>query len=184
MGPSRSGSDRGNGRRSSSGWKPRSARSGGASSLPRTAAGGIGDEAGDDWEYVAGTELIGYTAWTREAGRQTGSADFVHIVNVGSVSGDVPEDGISIDVATKWAVQGFSESLRKEVNKLGIKVSSMEPGAVGTDLQSEKETHEAKARRGEMLGAEDVAACVVYGLAQPRRCDVVAVSIRTHAQAI
>jgi len=147
-------------------------------------AGGIGDEAEDDWEYVVRTNLIGYMACTREAIRRMGSAGSGHIVNVGSMSADVREEGSSVYVATKSAVQGFSESLRKEVNKLGIKVSLIEPGAVGTDLQPEKETHEARARRGEMLRAEDVAACVVYCLAQPRRCDVVAVSIRPHAQAI
>ena len=37
---------------------------------------------------------------------------------------------------------------------------------------------------GEMLKAEDIAACIYYCLTQPRRCDVVAVSIRPHRQEI
>jgi NADP-dependent 3-hydroxy acid dehydrogenase YdfG len=35
-----------------------------------------------------------------------------------------------------------------------------------------------------MLKAEDIAACISYCLTQPRRCDVVAVSIRPHRQPI
>ena len=34
----------------------------------------------------------------------------------------------------KWAVEGFSESLRREVAPLGIKVTIIEPGAFRTDF--------------------------------------------------
>jgi NADP-dependent 3-hydroxy acid dehydrogenase YdfG len=36
----------------------------------------------------------------------------------------------------------------------------------------------------EMLKAEDIAACVLYTLTQPKRCDVVVVQIRPHLQSI
>lgn len=107
-----------------------------------------------------------------------------HIVNIGSMSADVRETGSSAYVATKAGIQGFSEALRKEVNAHGIKVTLIEPGAVGSDMQPEKETHAAKAVSGDMLKAEDIAACVRYCLTQPSRCDVVAVSIRPHHQEI
>jgi len=35
-----------------------------------------------------------------------------------------------------------------------------------------------------MLRAEDIAACVLYVISQPPRCDVVDVKIRPHAQEI
>lgn len=38
-------------------------------------------------------------------------------------------------VATKSGIQGFSEAFRKEANPKGIRVSLIEPGAVGTDMQ-------------------------------------------------
>ncbi|WP_165244437.1 SDR family oxidoreductase [Paludisphaera soli] len=147
-------------------------------------AGSIAEDGDDDWEYVVRTNLIGYMACTREAVRRMKAAGGGHIVNVGSMSADVREVGSSVYVATKAGIQGFSESLRKEVNKHGIKVSLIEPGAVGTDMQPGKDTHEAKAESGEMLKAEDIAACVIYCLDQPSRCDVVSVSIRPHAQEI
>ena len=91
------------------------------------------------------------------------------------------------DVATKSGVQGFSETLRKEVNDKGIKVSLIEPGLVGTDMTKEKADvaeQREKEEKGEMMKAEDIAACVLYCLTQPARCDVVEVRIRPHRQKI
>lgn len=148
------------------------------------AADSIVDGTYPDWEYVVRTNLLGYMACAHEAVARMRGQGSGHIINVGSMSADVREKGSSIYVATKSGIQGFSEALRKEVNELGIKVTLIEPGAVGTDMQPRKSEHAAKAERGEMLMAEDIAACVYYCLTQPRRCDVVAVSIRPHGQEI
>ncbi|WP_197490695.1 SDR family oxidoreductase [Planctomyces sp. SH-PL62] len=147
-------------------------------------AGSIVDQAREDWEYVIRTNLIGYLACAQEAVTRMKEAGSGHIVNIGSMSADVRETGSSVYVATKAGIQGFSEALRKEVNAHGVKVTLIQPGAVGSDMQPAKETHAAKADRGEMLKAEDIAACVYYCLTQPKRCDVVEVSIRPHHQEI
>lgn len=101
------------------------------------------------------------------------------------MSADVREKDSSVYVATKAGVQGFSESLRKEVNELGIKVSLIEPGAVGTDMQPVSvPDQQQKEEKLEMLTAEDIAAAVLYVVSQPKRCDVVDVKIRPHLQLI
>jgi NADP-dependent 3-hydroxy acid dehydrogenase YdfG len=101
------------------------------------------------------------------------------------MSADVREQGSSVYVATKSGIQGFSEALRKEVNRDGIKVTLIEPGSVGTDMQQPSpEEQRQKEEKGEMLRAEDIAACVYYCLIQPQRCDVVEVRIRPHLQEI
>jgi NADP-dependent 3-hydroxy acid dehydrogenase YdfG len=108
-----------------------------------------------------------------------------HIVNIGSMSADTREKDSSVYVATKAGIQGFSEALRKEVNPMGIKVTLIEPGKVGTDMQPESPSEQRKLEgKMEMLKAEDIAACVVYTLTQPKRCDVVMVQIRPHLQSI
>ena len=96
------------------------------------------------------------------------------------------EKDSSVYVATKSGIQGFSKALRKELNPLGIKVSLIEPGAVGTDMQSEysPEEQREKIETMEMLRAEDIAACVLYTITQPKRCDVVHLQIRPHLQSI
>ena len=77
------------------------------------------------------------------------------------------------------------EALRKEVNEMGIKVSLIEPGSVGTDMQEESPAEQReKQKRGEMLTAEDIARSIEYCLVQPPRCDVVVLQIRPHRQPI
>jgi NADP-dependent 3-hydroxy acid dehydrogenase YdfG len=148
-------------------------------------AGSIVEGQYAEWEYLVKTNLLGYMACTHEAVARMNPAGGGHIVNVGSMSADVREKGSSLYVATKAAIQGFSEALRKEVNEYGIKVTLIEPGAVGTDMQPEsvREQRE-KVAKGEMLKAEDIASCVHYCLIQPQRCDVVVVQIRPHRQLI
>jgi len=55
------------------------------------------------------------------------------IVNVSSIGGFVGFPGVSYYNATKFAVEGLSEALSKEVEPLGIKVIIVEPGPFRTD---------------------------------------------------
>jgi NADP-dependent 3-hydroxy acid dehydrogenase YdfG len=149
------------------------------------AAGSVAEGAYEDWEYVVRTNLLGYMACAHEAITRMKKQGSGHIVNIGSMSADVREEGSSVYVATKSGIQGFSEALRKEVNRNGIKVTLIEPGSVGTDMQQPSpEEQRQKEEQGEMLRAEDIAACVYYCLIQPKRCDVVEVRIRPHLQEI
>lgn len=65
-----------------------------------------------------------------------------HIVNISSIGGLVSFPGLGYYHATKYAVDGFSEALYKEVNGLGINVTIVAPGAFRTDWagRSAKET--------------------------------------------
>jgi NAD(P)-dependent dehydrogenase (short-subunit alcohol dehydrogenase family) len=55
------------------------------------------------------------------------------IVNISSIGGLVGFPGVGYYCATKFAVEGLSESLSKEVVPLGIKVLVVEPGPFRTD---------------------------------------------------
>src|SRR3954468_9455397 len=149
------------------------------------AADDVTDTSFEQMEYIVRTNLLGYMACAHEAAERMKKQGFGHIVNVGSMSADVREEGSSVYVATKAGIQGFSESFRKEVNKYGIKVTLIEPGAVGTDMQPASPRKQRKKEEDEeMLKAEDIAECVHYCLVQPKRCDVVVVQIRPHMQPI
>ena len=54
------------------------------------------------------------------------------IVNVSSVNGHVPFPVISAYVATKFALEGLSESIAYELEPFGIKMLLIEPGAIGS----------------------------------------------------
>lgn len=138
-----------------------------------------------DLQYVINTNLMSYLAFCAGALQRMTPRGEGHIVNIGSMSADRREPTGSVYVATKAAIQAYSEALRKKVNPDGIKVTLIEPGLVDTDMQ-EKPTHEKlqQVENLEMLTADDIAIAVLYCLSQPKRCDVVEMKIRPHLQLI
>ena len=56
------------------------------------------------------------------------------IVNISSIGGRLTFLLYSIYHATKWAVEGFTESLRYELEPFDIRVRLVEPGAIKTDF--------------------------------------------------
>ena len=56
------------------------------------------------------------------------------LVNVASMGGRLTFPLYSSYHSTKWAVEGFSESLHYELRPLGITVKIVEPGAIKTDF--------------------------------------------------
>jgi NAD(P)-dependent dehydrogenase (short-subunit alcohol dehydrogenase family) len=56
-----------------------------------------------------------------------------HILNITSMGGIITMPGLSYYHGSKFALEGISETLGKEVNDLGIKVTAVEPGSFRTD---------------------------------------------------
>ncbi len=56
------------------------------------------------------------------------------IVNVASMGGRITFPFYSLYHATKWAVEGFSESLQYELEQFNIRVKIIEPGPIKTDF--------------------------------------------------
>lgn len=56
------------------------------------------------------------------------------IVNVASMGGRITFPLYSLYHATKWAVEGFSESLQYELEQFNIRVKIIEPGPIKTDF--------------------------------------------------
>lgn len=58
------------------------------------------------------------------------------IINVSSISGKVAFPGLSPYIASKHALEGWSESLRLEMKPFGVKVVLIEPGSYKTNIWS------------------------------------------------
>lgn len=87
-----------------------------------------------DWREQMETNFFGLVAMTREVlphMRRRGSGS---IINVSSVSGLVGFPGYGPYAASKFAVEGYSESLRHEMAPYGVKVVIVEPGAFRTAI--------------------------------------------------
>ena len=106
-----------------------------------------------------------------------------NIINISSVAGRVGIPGWSVYCATKWAVIGFSESIRKELNKFNIKVSVIEPGVVNTEwgenMPDEWILHRAKMNA---LTADDVAEAILFVTTQQKHVSVNELLIRPTEQ--
>ncbi|RHW19465.1 SDR family oxidoreductase [Sphingomonas gilva] len=107
------------------------------------------------------------------------------IVLIGSMSAVSRSAGSSIYVAAKSGVQGFAQSLRKELAERDIKVGLIEPGFTGADFQypdypPEKQVELINQHR--MLRAEDIAAATHFMLTQPRRTAVSLMRVETRLE--
>jgi len=91
------------------------------------------------WGTVYGTKLF------LPVFRSQGSG---HVVNLSSVLGLMAAPGQSTYCASKFAVRGFTESLRHELEGTGILVTCVHPGGVRTNIVK-------TARKGEYASARD-----------------------------
>jgi short-subunit dehydrogenase len=57
-----------------------------------------------------------------------------HIVNIGSIAGYVGVPGEAVYCSTKYAVQGFTDGLRRELLGRGVDVSLIAPGPIKTEF--------------------------------------------------
>ncbi|TDF82723.1 SDR family oxidoreductase [Pseudomonas sp. H9] len=98
------------------------------------------------------------------------------IINVSSVAGRKTFPNHVAYVGTKFAVHGISENLREEVAAHNVRVVTIAPGAVETELlshttdESIKDGYQAwKAEMGgQVLSANDVASAIAYAYQQPQ----------------
>ena len=134
-----------------------------------------GFEASDPetWREMVLTNVYG-AALTIRAALPALRASRGHLLLTGSVAGRVALEG-SLYSATKWAVTGMAESLRKEVLGTGIRVTLFEPGMVDTPFFDEPPT--------DALQPADIARAVVYALAQPEHVSINEILIRPTSQA-
>jgi short-subunit dehydrogenase len=86
-----------------------------------------------------------------------------HVVIIGSLAGKAGFAGGTCYSATKFAVNGFAESLMLEVRHAGVKVSVVMPGSVATSFSRSGRDQSWK------LMADDVAGSVEFLLDTPPR---------------
>ena len=88
----------------------------------------------DTIEEIMRTNFLGMVYCTHEVLPSMISRGSGHIVNISSVSGHIGTLNMAAYCASKFAMNGFSESLYHELRPLGIHVSVVSPGPVKTDF--------------------------------------------------
>jgi NADP-dependent 3-hydroxy acid dehydrogenase YdfG len=135
----------------------------------------------DDYRQMVEVNLLGAITATEVFLDQLkdGGGD---IINISSVAGRTARAGNGVYAATKWGLNGWSESLRQELLP-DVRVTLIEPGAVATELPTHI-THEATRQGAEQLysqvtvTAEDIAEVIAFVVSRPKRLVINEVLLR------
>ncbi len=118
----------------------------------------------DDWNRVIAINQTGVFLGIREAGRLMkvqGSGSIVNISSVAGLSGVGVAHAYS---ASKWAVRGMTKSAALEFSRSGVRVNSVHPGIIDTDMMRDSGVPEPAA--GVPVGragtADEVANVVLF----------------------
>jgi len=126
----------------------------------------------DDWDTMMHTNVDGLLYVSRAVLPFMKKNNGGHIINMGSVAGkEVYENG-NVYCASKFAVDAISRSMRIDLLKYGIKVTSINPGAVETEFSIVRfkgdPTKSAAAYEGYTpLTAGDIADTIFYCASLP-----------------
>ena len=101
--------------------------------------------------------------------KQTGD-----IILTSSIAGIVPVVWEPIYTSSKFAVQAFVHTVRRQVSKHGIRVGSISPGPVITALIDDwpQQKLDEALTSGSLMEAKEVADCLVFMLSRPRNVTV------------
>jgi len=132
----------------------------------------------DEWEQMVDVNLKGVLNGVAAVLPTFIENEDGHIVNISSSAAHNYFPGGAVYCATKSAVKMFSEGLRQELApKYGINVSSIEPGAVDTNLFETITDSDIKEKMSLMedmttLQPEDIAEAIYYTVSSADRVNV------------
>ncbi len=143
----------------------------------------------DSWRQLFNVNVLGLMYATHAALPLMNVQGGGHIINISSVVGRKTAAGLGVYSATKYAVNGFSESLRQEGIGYKVRVTVIEPGQVDSEMPDTMKRDPAQAAILAQFGSlpavtpADVAAAVLYAVTQPAHVSVNELMVRSSEQA-
>jgi NADP-dependent 3-hydroxy acid dehydrogenase YdfG len=142
----------------------------------------------DDWGTMIDTNIKGLLIMTRLVVPGMVKRNHGHIINVGSVAGDVAYAGGNVYCATKAAVKALSDGLRIDVADTAIRVTNLKPGLVETNFSNVRfrgdNERAANVYKGiKPLTGDDIADVAVYAANAPAHVQIAEVLILATHQA-
>jgi ribitol 2-dehydrogenase len=92
------------------------------------------------------------------------------IIVTSSLAAHFPTPWEPVYAASKWAIDCFVQTVRRQVFKHGIRVGAISPGPVVTALLADWPAHKLQEARdaGSLLEASEVAEVITFMLTRPR----------------
>lgn len=128
-----------------------------------------------EWKRMFDVNVLGllngiHSVLTSMKARNSGT-----IINISSIAGKKTFPDHAAYCGTKFAVHAISENVREEVAASNVRVTTIAPGAVETELLSHTTSqdikdgyHAWKVDMGGVLAADDVARAVMFAYQQPQ----------------
>ncbi|MEP0212512.1 MAG: 3-ketoacyl-ACP reductase [Cellulophaga sp.] len=132
------------------------------------AFGSFNDMEADQWAQIMQTNVMGVYYVTKEVLPHLIEKNSGDIINISSTAGLNGNANTSAYSASKFAVIGMSESLMKEVRKNNIRVNTLTPSTIASDMSIELGIADSDSKDS-VLQPEDFAELIVAGLKLPRR---------------
>ncbi|TKV29233.1 SDR family oxidoreductase [Arthrobacter sp. NamB2] len=140
--------------------------------------GSVAELSDDAWRESFEVNVFAVASLTRAllpALRSAGG----QVIAINSGSGYSSGAGSAVYSGTKFALRAFTDALREEERPHGVRVSSIHPGRVATDMQEELHAWEGKDYRPEAwIQPEQVARAVRLAVDATRDATVESLSIR------
>ncbi len=142
----------------------------------------------NDWERMIDTNIKGLLYISRAIAPIFVEQGYGHIINLGSVAGKEAYPNGNVYVASKFAVDGLTKSMRMDLMPHGIRVSQIAPGAVETEFSLVRfkgdESRANSVYDGFVpLKATDIADAVFYVASTPKHVNINDLVIMPTAQA-
>jgi 3-oxoacyl-[acyl-carrier protein] reductase len=137
--------------------------------------GPLADATAQQWDTVMSVNARGPFLLCRQAIPHLAKQKPSYIVNITSVVGIKGYENQSIYSASKHAVMGWTKALAREVQKQGIRVHAICPGAVDTDMVSDARPD---LDRAQLIAPQEVADVVLFLVTRTGKGVVDLVSIR------
>ena len=142
----------------------------------------------EDWDNMIDINIKGLLYVSRAIIPKMVERKSGHIINIGSLAGrEVYEKG-NVYCASKHAVNAISKAMRIDLNKIGVKVSEINPGLVETDFSNvrfkgDKNRAEKVYQGYKALQAEDIADIIEFVINRPSHVNIADILVLPQAQA-
>ena len=141
----------------------------------------------EDWDAMIDGNVKGLMYVTKALLPQMIKAKKGHIINLGSIAGKEVYPNGSVYCSSKFAVDAFTQGLRLDLNKDGIKVGAIHPGLVETEFSKVRFKGDAIANsvyKGfKALQAKDIAEIIYFAVSRPPHVNIADLLVFPTAQA-
>ena len=142
----------------------------------------------EDWDEMIDTNVKGLLYVTRAVTPGMVVRGRGHVVNLGSMAGEIVYPNGAVYCGSKAAVRAINDGLREDVLGTPVRVTSIDPGLVETEF-SQVRFHGDAGRAAKVyqglkpLTGEDIADAIVWAVTRPAHVNIARISLSSVDQA-